>query len=75
VDGSFKAVETGLRSEEVARVEAARIAGELQADLERLEQDALTGGPAAEAAGRARSVANRAVAAMHFVQTKLTDGA
>jgi signal transduction histidine kinase len=75
VGGSFKAVESGLKSAEDAGAEAARITGELQADLERLERDAATGGAAADAAGRALSVANRAVAAMHRVQTKLTDGA
>ena len=75
VGGSFNAVESGLKSAEDARAEAAQIAGELQADLERLERDVATGGPAADAAGRALSVANRAVAAMHSVQTKLTDGA
>ena len=75
VGGSFKAVESGLKSAEDARAEAVRITGELQADLEGLERDAATGGPAGDAAGRALSVANRAVAAMHSVQTKLTDGA
>ena len=75
IGGSFNAVESGLKSAENARAEAARITGELQADLERLERDAATGRPAADAAGRALVVANRAVAAMHSVQTKLTDGA
>jgi signal transduction histidine kinase len=75
VGGSFQAVETGLKSAQDAHDEAARIAGELQADLEGLERDAAAGVPGPEAAGRALSVANRAVAAMHRVQTKLVDGA
>jgi signal transduction histidine kinase len=75
VGGSFNAVESGLKSAEDARAEVARITGDLQADLERLERDAATEGPTADAAGRALSVVNRAVSAMHSVQTKLADGA
>lgn len=75
VGGSFKAVETGLKSAEDARTEAVRITNELQADIARLEQEAATSGPGALAASRALSVANRAVAAMHNVQTRLVDGA
>lgn len=73
--GSFEELETSLRSTEDARAEANRIASELQADLERLESETAAAGPGAEAANRALSVANRAVAAMHSVQTKLTAGA
>ena len=75
VGGSFHAVESGLQFAEDARADAARIAGELQADLERLEGDSAAGGADADAAGRALSVANRAVAAMNNVQAKLTEGA
>lgn len=75
IGGSFKAVELGLKSAEDARAEARRVASELQADLEGLELDAKNGGSAVDAAGRALSVANRAIAAMHSVQTKLTGGA
>lgn len=73
--GAFEAVETGLKSAEDARAEAARVTHELQADLARLEQEAATSGPGALAASRALSVANRAVAAMNNVQTRLVDGA
>ncbi|KSV71963.1 hypothetical protein N182_29840 [Sinorhizobium sp. GL2] len=75
VGGSFQVVETGLKSAEEARAEAARIADELQADIDRLAREAATGDPSADAAGQALRVANRAVAAMNSVQTKLTAGA
>lgn len=75
VGGSFNAVESGLKSAQDARAEAVKITGELRADLERLERDAAAREPAADTTGRALSVANRAVAAMHSVQTKLIDGA
>jgi nucleotidyltransferase/DNA polymerase involved in DNA repair len=71
---SFQALETGLRSAEDARAEASRIAAELQADIERLERDAATRGPGPEAAGRALTVASRAITAMHSVQDKLAAG-
>ncbi len=74
VRSSFNAVESGLKSAEDARTEAAVITSELQADLERLERDAGTG-LAAETTERALSVANRAVAAIRRVQTKLTNDA
>ncbi len=78
-DGSpvntFDALESGIKSTEHARDDAGRIAAELQADLDRLEREVAVGGANAEAAGRALIVANRAVAAMHSVQIKLTDGA
>lgn len=72
---TFHALESGIKSTEGARADAARIAAQLQADLDRLEREAATGGTSAEAARLALNVANRAVAAMHGVQTKLTDGA
>jgi signal transduction histidine kinase len=75
VGGSFGVVESGLQSAEDARAEAARIAQELQIDLEQLERDAAIDGPHGEAAGRAFNVASRAVTAMQSVQTKLTTGA
>jgi signal transduction histidine kinase len=75
ISGRFTAVESGLKAAEDARAEATRITGELEADLKSLERDATTGGAAADTAVRALSMANRAVAAMHSVQSKLTDGA
>lgn len=75
VGGSLAALESGLKSAENASAEAARIAQELQADLERLEREAADGQGGADAAGRALQVANRALAAMSSVQTKLTAGA
>lgn len=75
VSGSFQAVESGLKSAEDARTEASQLAGELEADIQRLENDAAGAGPGAEAAGRALVVANRAVAAMQSVEAKLSAGA
>ncbi|MBS4019024.1 MAG: ATP-binding protein, partial [Dechloromonas sp.] len=71
---AFQALESGIKSTEGARDDAARIAAELQVELDRLEREAAEGGNT-EATGRALNVANRAVAAMHSVQTRLTDGA
>lgn len=73
--GAFRALESGIKSTEEARTDAARIAAELQGDLDRLEIDAAVGGANAEATSRALNVANRAVAAMQSVQTRLTAGA
>lgn len=71
---AFQALESGIKSTEGARDDAARIAAELQVELDRLEREAAEGANT-EASGRALNVANRAVAAMHSVQTRLTDGA
>lgn len=72
---AFQSLESGIKSTEAARADTARIAAELQADLDRLEREASTGDANAKAFGRAFNVANLAVAAMHSVQTRLTDGA
>lgn len=72
---AFDALANGIKSTEGARDDAARIAAELQNEVDRLERQAVTGEPDTEAAGRALSVANRAVAAMNSVQSRLADGA
>lgn len=72
---AFHELESGIKSTESARADAARVADQLQADLERLEREAATGVAGAETKGLALNVANRAVAAIHSFQTKLTDGA
>lgn len=75
VGSSFHALETGLKSTEDARADVSRIAGELQADIERLERHAATASPGSDSAEQALNVANRAIAAMHSVQAKLSSGA
>lgn len=72
---ALQALEKGIKSAEDARQHAGQIAAELQADLYRLEREAGAGAADAEAAGRALTVANRAVAAIQSVQIKLTDSA
>ncbi|TAM83234.1 MAG: sensor histidine kinase [Candidimonas sp.] len=72
---AFHVLESGIKSTEGARADAARIAAQLQADLDRLEHEATTGGVNTETANLALNVASRAVTAMHSVQAKLTDGA
>jgi signal transduction histidine kinase len=71
----FLALERGIKSTEVARADASRIAAQLQADLDQLEREAEKGKTNHESAKFALTVANRAVAAMHNVQAKLSDGA
>lgn len=72
---AFHALESGIKSTEHARNDAARITAELQAELDRLEREEAAGEANGEPVGRALNVANRAVAAMRSVQTRLTDGA
>jgi signal transduction histidine kinase len=72
---AFDALESGIKSTEGARDDAARLAAELQAELSNLEREAVGDESGPGVAGRALSMANRAVAAMQSVQTRLFDGA
>jgi signal transduction histidine kinase len=74
VKGSFRQIEASFQSTEAARNDAARIAGELQKQIEELEQEAGQL-PAGGSAAKALQLANNAVLAMNVVRSKLTEGA
>lgn len=75
-ESALQALERGVRFTEGARDDAARLAAELQADMDSIAVDAAAGGDAqGRAASRALNVATRAVAAMQRVQTTLKDSA
>jgi signal transduction histidine kinase len=74
VAGSFRQLEASFKLTEAARHDAARMARELQENIEQLEREAkvLPGGGSAV---KALQLANDAVLAMDIVRTKLTEGA
>lgn len=74
VTGSFQQLEAGFQSTEAARDDAARIARELQEQMEQIEREAGQL-PGEGSAAKALQLANNAVLAMDIVRSKLTDGA
>lgn len=74
ITGSFRQLEAGFLSTEAARDDAARIARELQEQIEKLEREAGQL-PAGGSATKALLLANNAVSAMDIVRSKLTEGA
>jgi signal transduction histidine kinase len=74
VTGSFKQLEAGFQSTEAARDDAARIAGELQEQIEQLEREAKQV-PGDGSATKALQLASNAVMAMEIVRSKLTESA
>ena len=75
VQGSFHALAAGLDSTAAAGADAARLAKELQDDVERLEQHAKAGIADDSTASQALDLAHNAVSAMETVHRKLTSAA